>query len=696
MSGGKFEVVKFDGTGNFGLWQTRVKDLLAQQGILKALRPQKPANMDEEDWEELQQRASGTIRLCLADEIMYHVMNLYSPGEMQEGSDLAQHVNVFNQIITDLARLDVSIEDEDKAMILLCSLPFSYEHLVTTLTYGKETIKVDEITAALLAHNQQKQNAGGSSHGDSLYIKGNQDRGRKFEKEGSGKRNSKSKSRDKKTIHCYKCKEPGHMKRDCPKLKKQADEKHDDSSKSANVVQNDSSDCSDGDMLSVSTNQFVDAWILDSECSYHIMPNREWFTSYRSGNSGSVYLGDDRCCSIVGIGDVRIKMYDGTVRTLCYVRHIPQLKKNLIFLGTLHKNGFIPKADEDRETIRIVKGAFTVMKGKITAGNIYKLLGSTVVGGVHYVDSCDDNTKLWHMRLGHLSERGMTEFHKRNLLHGVKSCKLDFCKFCVMGKQTKVSFTTGKHKTEGILDYVHSDVWGPTRESSLGGSLYYVTFIDDFSRKVWVYFLKQKSEVFAKFKLWKAEVENQTGRKIKFLRSDNGTEYTDSQFQKFCEEHGIQRHFSVRKTPQQNGVAERMNRSLTERARCLRLNVGLPKSFWAEAVSMACYLINRSPRASLGGKVAEEIRSPSSASFLGYKKGIKGYKFWDPVARKMVISRDAVFDEQFLLQQHQDKMPKESSSSDTLQMELEPHPVAPENRGGSHRSSDDPVAVESG
>ncbi|KAK4431134.1 hypothetical protein Salat_0875500 [Sesamum alatum] len=140
MSGAKFEVVKFDGTGNFGLWEMRVKDLLAQQGILKALRPQKPNSLDDEDWEELQQRAVGTIRLCLADEIMYHVMNLKSPGEvwkkleikfisksitnklhlkqrlyglkMQEGADLAQHVNVFNQIITDLARLDVSVEDE--------------------------------------------------------------------------------------------------------------------------------------------------------------------------------------------------------------------------------------------------------------------------------------------------------------------------------------------------------------------------------------------------------------------------------------------------------------------------------------------------------------------------------------------------------------------------------------------------------
>ncbi|KAE8686551.1 cytochrome P450 71A9-like [Hibiscus syriacus] len=613
MSGAKFEVAKFDGQGNFGLWQTRVKDLLAQQGILKALRSTKPASMDEEDWEELQQRAAGTIRLCLADEVMYHVMHLSSPDEiwrklesqfmskslttklylkqrlyglkMQDDHDLAQHVNVFNQIVSDLARLDVKIEDEDRAMILLCSLPPSYEHMVTTLTYGKETINVEEITAALLAHNQRKQNAGESSQADSLYVKGNRDRGRKPEKAGSGKRNSRSKSRDKKTIHCYKCKEAGHMKRDCPKLKKQTDEKRDGSSKSVNVVEDDNSDCSEGDMLSISTTQLTDAWILDSGCSYHITPNREWFSTYRPVNSGSVYLGDDRCCNIVGIGDVRIKMHDGSVRTLSGVRHIPDLKKNLISLGTLHKNGFIPKADEDRETIRIVKGALTVMKGKMTAGNIYRLLGSTVAGGVHSVESCDDTTKLWHMRLTHLSERGMAELHKRNLLHGVKA----------------------------------------------------------------------KSEVFEKFKLWKAEVENQTGRKIKCLRSDNGTEYTDSQFLQFCKEHGIQRHFTVRKTPQQNGVAERMNRSLNERARCLRLNAGLPKHFWAEAVNMACYLINRSPRASLAGKVVEEVwTGHDECIFLGYKKGVKGFKFWDPVAKKVVISRDVIFDEQSMLQQKQD------------------------------------------
>jgi transposase InsO family protein len=119
--------------------------------------------------------------------------------------------------------------------------------------------------------------------------------------------------------------------------------------------------------------------------------------------------------------------------------------------------------------------------------------------------------------------------------------------------------------------------------------------------------LKNKSEAVTKFQIWKAEVENQVGRKMKCLRTDNGTEYKDGEFLKFCEEYGIKRQFIVRMTPQQNGVAERFNRTITKTARCLRLNVELPKILWAEAVNMTYYIINRSPRVTLDGKVAEEV-----------------------------------------------------------------------------------------
>ena len=114
----------------------------------------------------------------------------------------------------------------------------------------------------------------------------------------------------------------------------------------------------------------------------------------------------------------------------------------------------------------------------------------------------------------------------KGALEGLNSVDMVFCESCVMGKQKRVSFTkTLKEPKKVRLEMVHTDVWGPSPVSSLGGSRFYVTFIDDFSRKVWVYFLKHKSDVFVTFKKWKAELENQTGLKVKCLRSDNGGKY---------------------------------------------------------------------------------------------------------------------------------------------------------------------------
>ena len=129
------------------------------------------------------------------------------------------------------------------------------------------------------------------------------------------------------------------------------------------------------------------------------------------------------------------------------------------------------------------------------------------------------------MRLGHAGEKSLQTLAMQGLLKGAKTCKLDFCEQCVLGKQKRVKFGTAIHNTEGILDYNHIDVWGPTKTASLGGKHYFVTFVDDFSRRVWVYTLKSKDEVFETFLVWKKMVENQTGRKIKVLRSDNGTKY---------------------------------------------------------------------------------------------------------------------------------------------------------------------------
>ena len=134
-----------------------------------------------------------------------------------------------------------------------------------------------------------------------------------------------------------------------------------------------------------------------------------------------------------------------------------------------------------------------------------------------------------------------------------------------------------------------------------------LTFNDDFSRKVWAYFLKEKSETFKVFKEWKTLLENQTGKKINRLRIDNGLEFCNHQFDEFCKAEGIARHKIVVNTPQQNGVLERMNRTLLERAHCMLSNAGLGKEFWAEAISTGCYLVNRSPNTFIESKTSEEV-----------------------------------------------------------------------------------------
>ena len=125
----------------------------------------------------------------------------------------------------------------------------------------------------------------------------------------------------------------------------------------------------------------------------------------------------------------------------------------------------------------------------------------------------------------------------------------ELCQGCTLGKYTKASFPNSEHRASGILDLIHFDVCGPMSTLSLSGHEYYVTFIDDFSRKTWIYFLKTKGEVFARFKKFKALVENQTGKKIKALRSDNGGEFTSNKFRDFCRQEVIRRQKFVPYNP---------------------------------------------------------------------------------------------------------------------------------------------------
>lgn len=175
------------------------------------------------------------------------------------------------------------------------------------------------------------------------------------------------------------------------------------------------------------------------------------------------------------------------------------------------------------------------------------------------------------------------------------------CKVCLEGKMTRTPFPKESNKVSEMLDIIHSDVCGPMRVESIGKAKYFIEFIDDHSRWSEVRFLRHKNEALQATKEFIALAEKQTGKYVKCFQSDNGLEFTGKDFDNLLKDRGITRRLTVPYNPEQNGVAERRNRTLLDMARCLLAQSGLPPKFWAEAVNTANYIRNRCPSKSLQG-----------------------------------------------------------------------------------------------
>jgi len=238
---------------------------------------------------------------------------------------------------------------------------------------------------------------------------------------------------------------------------------------------------------------------------------------------------------------------------------------------------------------------------------------------ISYLQAVSD-AKLWHARFGHLNFASLLRLQKSQMVSSLPHLEAPpkhVCEGCILGKMQRASFPKdGSVRAECKLQLIHSDVCGPMQTPSFGNYLYFVTFIDDYSRHAWVYPLKAKSEVFFYFKQFVAMAENASTCKVGTLRSDRGGEYMSKEFNAFLAERGIKHQCTVPYTPQQNGVAERKNRSLMEMAHCMVKSQVLPHAFWLEAVMCATYVLNRCPTKALQNITPYEFwhgRKPSVA-----------------------------------------------------------------------------------
>jgi hypothetical protein len=242
------------------------------------------------------------------------------------------------------------------------------------MLYGRDSISLVDVKSALnfLKLRTRLNGKGSDNQEEGLFVKvrsknSSNFRGRSSER-GSrkGKSRGRSQSKSKKKVQCYYCKKYGHYKSECPKLKNKEEGDKLSSSSVAGVVEAKSEGPDLVLAVTIFYGGFNDKWVLDSACAFHMSPKRDWFTTYESVNGGSVLIGNDVTCKIVGIGTIRIRMHDGIVRTLTNVRHIPNLKKNLISLGTLDSFGY--KYSDEGRVIRVCKGSLVVMKGNKVDG----------------------------------------------------------------------------------------------------------------------------------------------------------------------------------------------------------------------------------------------------------------------------------------------------------------------------------------
>jgi hypothetical protein len=299
----------------------------------------------------------------------------------------------------------------------------------------------------------------------------------------------------------------------------------------------------------------------------------------------------------------------------------------------------------------------------------------------------------------------------------LKSTHEGICKGCALGKNIKKPFPSSNNRSKEILYLIHLDVCGPISVKSLGGSLYYVTFIDGYSRKTWLYLLKSKDEVFNKFQEFKAEIENLTNKKIKTLRIDNRGEYTSKEFVSFCKSVGIRRELTIPHNPQQNSVAERKNRSIEEMVKPLLNDQGLSMFLWGEVTMMEIYVQNRSPHHILKDMTLEEAFSgkkpnienlrkfgclvyshipkdkrnklePSGKKgiFVGYSDSSKAYRIYILEQHKIEVSRDITFNERMafrksieeIIEEEELEEPNEENTENENNEKDQPdHPMEP-------------------
>ncbi|KAJ0712899.1 putative RNA-directed DNA polymerase [Helianthus annuus] len=531
------------------------------------------------------------------------------------------------RILGQFAQHDMKMDESISVSSIIDKLPPSWRDVKHNLKHQKGELTLVElgshfrIEEGLRAQenvlvNDEKKRAGSSSV--NMVETGESSKGNsKFKGKRKFQGNNNSGSNKKPNYPCWKCGKVGHFKKDCKLMKKNkksgskdkqeagSSGSKDPGKQGQNLVQFNNSVQNYVSLISEAFYVQDDdiAWWVDSGATSHVCKDLRWFKDFQPIEDGSIIkMGNVATEPIKGIGTVNLVFTSGKTLLLNNVLYAPGIRKNLLSGIVLNNCGYKQVLESDKYILSrhgtfvgfgyLCNGMF-MLNVDVSFMNESVCVASTSNANCIASTSRHNLTEseLWHARLGHVHYKRVKEMSKMSLIPPI-NVNNDKCHVCKLNKITKKPFMQHVHRETKVLDLIHSDLCDFHATPSLGNKKYVVTFIDDSTRFCYVYLLHAKDEALEKFKIYKQEVELHRSGLIKTLHTDRGGEYFDPVY---FQSTGIIHHTTAPYTPEQNGVAERKNRTLKEMVNTMLSYSGLSEGFWGEAMLTACYLLNRVP-----------------------------------------------------------------------------------------------------
>ena len=651
-------------------------------------------------WEAIKTRHVGADRVREAR--LQTLMADFDRLKMKDTESIDEFVGRISEISSKSAALGEEIEEAKLVKKFLKCLPRKkYIHIVAALeqVLDLKTTSFEDIIGRLKAYEERvfDEDDNQDDQGKLMYANmetehtrdynnyNNRGRGRggRFNNRGRG-RGRFNGPRDTTNLTCFRCDKTGHVAYNCPdrllKLQATQENENTETQEADELMMHEVVYLNEGNI--VPSNYEVkdgeeDIWYLDNGASNHMSGDHRYFSSIDDSISGKVRFGDDSCIDIKGKGSIEFIDRNGEARKITDVYFIPNLKSNIISLGQATESGCDIRMKGEHLIMHDRDGKL-ITKALRSKNRLYKV-HMRIRDDLSLLSTTTSDSRRWHARLGHINVDTMKSMIQRELVTGIPQFEIEkrVCGSCLMGKQTRQTFPQStSYRATKILELIHGDLCGPISPSTSAGNRYVLVLIDDHSRYMWTSLLKEKGETFNKFKAFKSLVEKETGTHIQSFRTDRGGEFVSHEFNHFCNESGVKRYLTAPYTPQQNGVVERRNRTMMEMARSIMKHMGVPNYLWGEAVRHSTYLLNRVATRALKDRTPYEMfhkKKPNISHLrifgcIGYAKveskllkklddrsrmlvhlgtepGSKAYRLVDPQTRRIVVSRDVVFDE---------------------------------------------------